>query len=233
MRKVLECAFVIACGVVTAMCGDRGTAPPPEASAVTTPAPTAPTATAAAEVKPVAQSTPGATLAPPHEASTEFHDKLAEYLALRAKVEAGLPKLTETKDPKKIAERSAALAAGIQNARTGAKQGDIFTPKVAAEFRKILTADAAGRTSIEKANIMSEVPAKAPEVNALYPVDSPSGPAALASFPPKLLGVLPELPETVEYRFMGQALVIRDVSSNIIVDFLPGVAPARSGGGRP
>ena len=230
MRKVLECAFVIACGVVTAMCGDRGTAPPPEASAVTTPAPTA---TAAADVKPVAQSTPGATLAPPHEASTEFHDKLAEYLALRAKVEAGLPKLTETKDPKKIAERSAALAAGIQDARKGAAQGDIFTPKVAAEFRKILTADAAGRTPTEKTNIMSEVPAKAPAVNALYPVDSPSGPAALASFPPKLLGVLPELPETVEYRFMGQALVIRDVSSNIIVDFLPGVAPARSGGGRP
>jgi hypothetical protein len=112
-------------------------------------------------------------------------------------------------------------------------QGDIFTAKAAAEVRKILAADAASRTAKEKTNIMNEVPSKAPAVNALYPVDSPSGPAALASFPPKLLAVLPELPETVEYRFLGQALVLRDSSANLIVDFLPGVAPARSGGGRP
>jgi hypothetical protein len=215
------------------MCGDRG-AVPPQTSAVPTPAPEAPAAPAATtEPKPLVQSTPGATLAPPHEASTEFHDKLAEYLAIRAKVEAGLPKLTETKDPGKIAERSALLAAGIQNARKGAAQGDIFTPKAAAEFRRILAADAASRTTKAKTEIMDEVPAKAPQVNALYPVDSPNGPAALASFPPKLLGVLPELPETVEYRFLGQSLVLRDASANIIVDFLPGVAPARSGGGRP
>jgi hypothetical protein len=233
MRKGCKCAFVIVCAAVTAMCGDRGAASPPEASAVTSPAPVAAPAAAAVEPKPVAQAIPGATLAPPHEASAEFQDKLKEYLALRAKVESGLPKLTETKDPGKIAERSALLATGIQEARRSAAQGDIFTPKAAAEFRRILTADAASRTAKEKANIMNEVPAKAPQVNALYPVDSPTGPAALASFPAKLLGVLPELPETVEYRFLGQSLVLRDASANIIVDFLPGVAPGRSGGGVP
>jgi hypothetical protein len=230
----LDCTFIVACALLTAMCADRGTAPP-EATAVPTPTPSASPAPAAAEPepKPTAQAAPGATLAPPHEASDEFHKRLAEYLAMRAKVEAGLPKLTETKDPKKIAERSALLAAGIQSARKGAAQGDIFAPKAAAEFRRILTADAASRTTKAKAQIMDEVPAKAPAVNALYPVDSPRGPAALASFPPKLLAVLPELPETVEYRFLGQALVLRDASANLIVDFLPGVAPARSGGGRP
>ena len=231
MRTGFKCAFVIGCAVVTAMCGDRGAAPP-EASAVTTPVPTA-TATPAPtpEAKPAVQATPGATLAPPHEASNEFQDRLKEYLALRAKVEAGLPKLTETKDPKKIAERSALLADGIQQARKDATQGAVFTPKVSAEFRKILAADAASRSAKEKANIMDEVPAKAPAINALYPTDSPTGPAALASFPPKLLAVLPELPETIEYRFLGQSLVLRDVASNVIVDYLPAVAPGRNGGG--
>jgi len=232
MRRGFDCGLVIVCALVTVMCADKGT-PPPEASAVTSPAPPAPTPAAPAEPKPVVAQTPtpGATLAPPHEASTEFHDKLAEYLALRGKVEAGLPKLVETKDPKKIAERSAMIAAGIQTARKGAVQGDIFTPKVAAEFRKILAADAKSRSATEKANIMDEVPAKAPAINALYPTDSPNGPAALASFPPKLLGVLPELPETIEYRFLGQSLVLRDVAANLIVDYLPAVAPGRNGGG--
>ena len=78
---------------------------------------------------------------------------------------------------------------------------------------------------------MAEVPQQPPTVNGLYPTDSPKGPAALPSFPPKLLALLPELPETVEYRFLGQSLVLRDAAANVIVDFLPSVAPARPGGG--
>src|SRR6186997_2607419 len=105
MRKRFKCAFVITCAVMTVMCADRGAAPP-DASAVTTPVPAAAPLPAEPAPKPAAQTTPnptpGATLAPPHEASSEFQDKLKEYLALRAKVESGLPKLTETKDPKKI-----------------------------------------------------------------------------------------------------------------------------------
>lgn len=167
------------------------------------------------------------TLAPANAAFTEFHDNLQRYLDLRAAVEGSLPKLTATKDPQKIAERAALLAAGIQAARKNAKPGDLFTPKVAAEFRRILAADAAARTPTDRANIMAEVPEKPPVVNALYPTDSPRGPAALASFPPKLLAVLPELPDTVEYRYLGQSLVLRDASANLIIDYLPSVAPGR------
>lgn len=173
------------------------------------------------------------TLPPANAAFTEFKENLQRYLDTRAGVEGSLPKLTGTKDPQKIAERASLLAAGIQASRKNAKPGDIFTPKVAAEFRRILTADAAARTPADRANIMAEVPAKSPVINGLYPTDSATGPTALASFPPKLLAVLPELPESVEYRFLGQALVLRDASANLIIDYLAGVAPAQSGrGGR-
>lgn len=174
------------------------------------------------------------TLAPANAVFTEFKENLQRYLDLRAGVEASLPKLTGTNDPKKIAERAALLASGIQAARRNAKPGDVFTPPVAVEFRRILAADAATRTPADRANIMAEVPEKPPVVNALYPTDSPSGPAALPSFPPKLLAVLPELPDTVEYRYLGQSLVLRDASANLIIDYLPRVAPGRgrqNGGG--
>ena len=162
---------------------------------------------------------------------TEFQQQLAAYLALRKKVESSLPKVTETQDPKKIADRSATLAAGIQQARAGAKQGDVFTPTVAKEFRRILAEDSKGRTATDRTNIMDEVPSKMPTANGLYPTDSPQGPTALASFPPALLKVLPELPETIEYRFLGHSLVLRDAVANVIVDYLPEVAPAPPGGG--
>jgi hypothetical protein len=123
------------------------------------------------------------------------------------------------------------LAAGIQQARAGAKQGDVFTPTVAREFRRILAEDAKARTAIDRTNIMDEVPSKPPTVNGLYPTDSPQGPTALASFPPALLKVLPELPETIEYRFLAHALVLRDAVANVIVDYLPDTAPAPPGGG--
>lgn len=173
----------------------------------------------------------GATLPPPNAVFKDFHDNLQHYLAVRAKVEDTIPKLNDTKDPRKIEDRSQRLGKGIQEARASAKQGEIFSPNVAVEVRRILEADAASRTAKEKANIMDEVPDVQPVINGFYPTDSPKGPTALASFPPKLLALLPELPETIEYRFLGSALVLRDAVANIIIDYLPKAAPASAGRG--
>ena len=53
-------------------------------------------------------------------------------------------------------------------------------------------------------------------VNAIYPDGPP-----LSTVPPTLLLRLPTLPATLDYRFVGKALVLRDVRANIIVDFIP------------
>ena len=232
MRPRSASGVFLAVALCTIACGNDTNTPPSEqptpSAAPASPAPT-PTTTAEAKAASDKVPPPGSTLAPANATFKEFHDRLAEYLALRDKVEGGLPKLTETKDPKKIAERAAMLAAGLQEARKGSKQGDIFTPTVSVEFRRILKEDAAARSKTEKTDIMAEVPVKPPTVNALYPTDSPQGPAALPSVPPNLLAVLPELPETVEYRFLGNALVLRDASANLIIDFLPSVTQGRAG----
>jgi len=208
----------------------------PGASAESQPQPATPQApespATGQELRP-SSSNPSAatTLTPANSSFTEFKQELDNYLALRKKIESSLPKMTETQDPRKIAERSAALAKGIQQARAGVKQGNVFSPVVAKEFRRILAEDAKARTATDRTNIMDEVPSKMPETNGLYPTDSPQGPTALASFPPGLLKVLPQLPETIEYRFLSHTLVLRDAVANVIVDYLPDVAPAPPGGG--
>jgi hypothetical protein len=43
----------------------------------------------------------------------------------------------------------------------------------------------------------------------------------LQSTPPTLLANLPRLPGELEYRIVGQTLVLYDVSSDLIADLLP------------
>jgi hypothetical protein len=57
-----------------------------------------------------------------------------------------------------------------------------------------------------------------PAVNMTYPPEWP-----LQTFPPTLLFQLPQLPEELEYRFVDNALILRDTEANIVVDFMPDV----------
>jgi hypothetical protein len=57
-------------------------------------------------------------------------------------------------------------------------------------------------------------------VNAVYPKSAP-----LSLMPPSVLLKLPRLPESLEYRFIGRTLILRDTVANIIVDYATEVAP--------
>ena len=52
--------------------------------------------------------------------------------------------------------------------------------------------------------------------NKLYPVGVP-----LQTMPPSLLAALPKLPPELEYRIVGNALILRDVPANVVIDFVP------------
>src|SRR5688572_16611395 len=137
MRTRVNHALVLMSALAAIVCGRTS-----EQSAAQTPAAEqSPAATGVSRPATPSPDTKSQTLAPPNEAFAEFKERLQHYLALRDKVESSVPRLTETKDPKKIAERAAQLAAALQAARKDVKQGSIFTPTVAAEIRRILTAD--------------------------------------------------------------------------------------------
>ena len=57
-------------------------------------------------------------------------------------------------------------------------------------------------------------------VNMTYPSTLP-----LVTVPAKLLRVLPQLPEQLEYRILGRHLILRDVKANIVVDFVRDAVP--------
>jgi hypothetical protein len=42
----------------------------------------------------------------------------------------------------------------------------------------------------------------------------------LQTFPPTLIATLPKLPPELEYRFVDNALILRDTKANIVVDFV-------------
>ena len=154
------------------------------------------------------------------ETSKEFSDRVKQYLALQKNAESALPSLEETDHPEKIEARKVALAAAIRTARAGAKPGDIFGG-AAEQFRGVIKDDSRQRSARDASAAMQEVPKLAPaRVNASYPEK-----AALATVPPLILKRLPPLPEGLEYRFMGRDLILRDVKSNLIVDFIHEAVP--------
>ena len=149
-----------------------------------------------------------------------FVDRVNEYVALQKKVDDGLPKLNGRDDASKIEAHQAAMAGRIKLARAAAKRGDIFgsaEPVLMAVIRD----DANLRSLREARAAMEEVPKfDPPAVNTAYPEK-----AALATVPPLLLDALPRLPEGLEYRFMGNDMVLRDTKANLIADFLNNAVP--------
>jgi hypothetical protein len=154
------------------------------------------------------------------EALKGFSDRVKGYIDLQKKAESGLPSFKETDQPAKIDAHKAALASAIRAARANARPDDIF--KGASEqFRAIINQDARERSARDALAALREVPKLiAPRVNATYPEQ-----AALATVPPLILKRLPLLPEGLEYRFMGRDLILRDVKSNLIVDFVRDAVP--------
>jgi hypothetical protein len=159
----------------------------------------------------------------------DFSKRVAGYVELQKSAESKLPKLGDESEPEKIAAHKKALAASLVAERSNAQQGGIFTPAIAAEFRSIIKQELAGaegrpaREVIRDGNPMIEGdPAKLKlAVNARYPDDQP-----VSTMPPDLLLRLPKLPsESLEYRFIGKHLILRDNKADLIVDYIRDAAP--------
>ncbi|MBP1635890.1 MAG: hypothetical protein H6Q10_2464 [Acidobacteria bacterium] len=149
-----------------------------------------------------------------------FRDRVDQYVRLRNRVRAGMPKLAETSDPAEITNRERALGEAVRAARAGASRGEIFSPDVVPFFRETIGANFRQRPPKERQAALASVPDEPLKVNDAYPATVP-----LATVPPTLLAQLPPLPETVEYRLVGDRLILRDIDANLVVDFVPNAVP--------
>jgi hypothetical protein len=152
----------------------------------------------------------------------DFTKKLKEYAALHAKFESTLPKLPKDATPRQLDANQRELNRLIKQARPAAKQGDMFSPDMQVFVRKSLGKVFSGKEGAARlASVMDENPVGTKvAVNDRYPDSIP-----LSTMPPEVLQVLPKMPEELEYRFVGDNLVILDPHAHLIVDYVPGALP--------
>jgi hypothetical protein len=152
----------------------------------------------------------------------DFQRRIEGYIKLRNRADNGAPPLKETSDPTKIKSAQAELAKRIRESRATARHGDIFTPEVEKLFRRLLYPEMKGPDAAEtKKTIKDDAPKAGAvpfKVNAAYPENQP-----LPTVPPDLLARLPKLPEELEYRIIDKHLILRDIDTNLIVDYMSNV----------
>lgn len=160
---------------------------------------------------------------PDARATSEFSVNVQRYVKLHQQMESSLRKLKPTKNAANIDSHQQELANKIAGARMGAKQGEIFSANVTAYFRRLLAREFHGPQATAAHKTIHEgapVQVASLKVNTTYPDGVP-----FTTVPPTLLLKLPQLPPEVEYRIVGQYLVLLDVRANLIVDYIPRAVP--------
>jgi hypothetical protein len=141
----------------------------------------------------------------------DFSARVQHYFDLRSTLEEGLPPFRVTADVAEIRRVRRALARAIQAARHDAREGDIFSPPISLEFKRVLAVEMNADTW---AAIMDDNPGESStKVNGIYPDGQ-----AYSTVPGPILAALPPLPADVEYRFSGRHLILLDVRAAVILD---------------
>jgi hypothetical protein len=150
----------------------------------------------------------------------EFEKRVDSYLKLRRDIEAEMGRLRTTQSQEKISHHEGDLRHKLRETRTGAREGDIFTPEISMEIRRLigLAMQPADADHIKQSLRRSEPVELHLKVNDKYPEQVP-----LQTTPPTLLGNLPKLPPEIEYRITGRDLVLLDAKADLVIDVLRGV----------
>lgn len=163
---------------------------------------------------------PQATIGTPGESVvSEFNRRVEDYVAVREQLTDSMKKPGDRATPKELDAYQRALGALMAKARVDAKAGDIFVPEmqtfVRGLIRRVLSEPDGKRI---RASLMDENPTGATakiEVNGRYPDAVP-----MSTMPPDILAALPKLPDDIEYRFVGNRLILLDIETHLIVDFV-------------
>jgi hypothetical protein len=155
-------------------------------------------------------------------AMATMNDRLKEYVELHQKVESALPKLPDDATPQQIDRNQRVFERKIREARAGAKPGDIFTAEAQPVIKRLLAEVFDGPDGKQlKASIMDENPVGIRlTVNGRYPDAVP-----ISTVPPQVLQTLPKLTEDMEYRFIGDALILLDTHAHVVADFIENALP--------
>jgi len=158
----------------------------------------------------------------------DYKERIAKYVDQHKKVKDAIDPVEESASAAVLTKQKQQFVKMLQQERQGAQQGNIFTPGVqpifvriikqhlthpnGAKARSLILGEGNPGTKTKSALVL--------KVNAPYPTTAPN-----STVPPSLLLVLPQLPEELEYRFVGHNLILRDREADLIVDFIRNAVP--------
>lgn len=157
-------------------------------------------------------------------ALAQFDAAIAKYMALRQRLRNELAGPVPNSTAPELTRASDNIAAAIQRARAGARQGNIFSAPVTMVVKRWVD-DVIRRDNLGPmlTDIDDETPTlKAPSIHLRFPAAS-----QMATMPPSMLARLPALPKELEYRIVGNYLVLRDVDAALILDYIPAAVPRK------
>jgi hypothetical protein len=165
---------------------------------------------------PIADQAKATGVNPDAAVLADFTSRINAYMKLRKEAIKDAPPLKETKDPAKIKAAQDGMSREIRAARANAAHGDIFTPEITAQFRRMLSPELKGDDGRDaKAIIKDDAPTNITfKVNAKYPEGAP-----VPTVPASLLVNLPTLPEPLQFRIIEKHLVLVDEDADVIVDY--------------
>jgi hypothetical protein len=207
----MKLSRLLVVGMIAAGCGGAVTAQRPAPQSAT------PAETALKEGERKTSTDPSVN--PNAAVMADFKARVEKYADLHKGLAKGAAAQKETSDPKQINAAKDALAAKIQAARVNAKHGEIFTEQIRPVFRRLLAPELKGEDGRDaKAVLKDDAPAPGSvpfKVNAKWPEGQP-----LPTVPANLLLNLPPLPEPLEYRVVGQHLLLLDTAADLVVDYI-------------
>lgn len=154
---------------------------------------------------------------PSQTVDQRFNENISQYMALRREVAQRTPEPHTSADRAEIGRAGSALADAIRAARPSATSCDIFTPRIAADFRR----QPCLASTDQEPETKDQGPASAPIVNGRFDW----GRANLT--PPSLIAVLPTLPDELQYRVVNCDLVLVDIVAGLVIDVVPRTRPGR------
>lgn len=173
--------------------------------------------------KPVVEGAGSPQTAAEASAYSEFRKRVDAYLEVHRRAQKKAPGRPTEASPEAIDTHQRALAAAIQQERAAAKRGDIITPESEKAMKAVLLRVFGGPDGRQlKSSIMDENPGPVKiSINGRYPDEVP-----LSTVPPQVLASLPKLPKEIEYRFVGDDLILLDVQAHIVIDYIADALPA-------
>jgi hypothetical protein len=152
----------------------------------------------------------------------DFLKRVEAYLEIHKKADKDLPEVSNSAPQEQVAEHQRALQRAIAQARSRADRGDIFTQAIRAYFRRQITRTLAGPDAADlRASIMEENPGPIRlRINGAYPDAVPR-----TTMPPQILAAMPKLPPELEFRFIGDRLILLDAHAQLVVDFMDDAIP--------